>query len=69
MFINLPNMFYNYLCLSQKLRLNMFDNYFFFFHVDNFLKKILTKRIQFTSKIQIEKRKKQYESNISNNKI
>ena len=34
-----------------------------------FKNKFVTKRIQFTSKIQIEKRKKQYESNISNNKI
>ena len=34
-----------------------------------FKNKFLTKRIKFTSKIQIEKRKKQYESNISNNKI
>ena len=34
-----------------------------------FKNKFLTKRIKFTSKIQIEKRKKHYESNISDNKI
>ena len=67
MFINLPEVFNNYLCLSQKLGLNMFDNFFFMLIL--FKNKFVTKRIQFTSKIQIEKRKKQYESNISNYKI